>query len=571
MHPLVARLLVNRGVIEAAAARQFLACDLRSLSEPGLFIHMRMAVDRIRKAVASGENIIVFGDYDVDGVTGSSLLFLVLSGLNASVHCYIPDRMTEGYGLNKGALEHLKGRGAGLVITVDCGITAHDEATLAKSLGIDLIITDHHEFEKNQTPPPGTTDSGAHDVSAEFVLPDAYAILHPALISPDALPGVREGVGVLTGVGVAFKLAQALLDVPADDDTLTRYLDLVALGTIADVGRITGENRVLVRHGLERLSSSLMAERPGLAALKKVGGLDGKKIGVGAVGFTIAPRINASGRLDRADAAFKLLTTSSSLEAENLAAELDAVNRERQAVEEEISEQARRQCSQTDTVSAGALVLSSEIWHPGVIGIVASRIAEEFYRPTALVSIKDGIGKGSARSIPGFDLHAGLSECRDLLSGFGGHKYAAGFTIEAGKIPEFRERLSSLVLEQMGLRGFVRTLMVDSAIKIDELTRGLMEELEKLAPFGQGNPEPRLGAKGLKVISSRIVGRNHLKLQVRQGNGSAFGAIAFNRGELLGNLVKNGSRIAAVFTPRLNTWNNSTNVELDIRDIKKDA
>ncbi len=249
---------------------------------------------------------------------------------------------------------------------------------------------------------------------------------------------------------------------------------------------------------------------------------------------------------------------------------LDSVNRERQSVEEVIWEAARRHCRQIDAAAMGALVLSSAEWHPGVIGIVASRIVEEFYRPTALICVKDGVGKGSARSIPGFDLYKGLAACADLLTEFGGHTYAAGFTIAENNIPRFRDKLSSLVLEQFGNQGFVRTLTVDSAVTLDDLTIDLMQELEKLAPFGQGNPEPRLGARGLEVLSARIVGNNHLKLRLRQQGGTAFDAIAFNRGSLLGKQVRDGARLAAVFTPRLNAWNGKTTVELDIRDIKTD-
>jgi single-stranded-DNA-specific exonuclease len=304
--------------------------------------------------------------------------------------------------------------------------------------------------------------------------------------------------------------------------------------------------------------------------LKQVAGLHGKKISVGTVGFTLAPRINASGRLERADMAFRLLTTDSLEEAGKLASALDAVNNERQAVEESIWSAARQQCLQTDISAVGAIVLSSDAWHPGVIGIVSSRIVEEFYRPTALISVQNGVGKGSARSIQGFDLYEGLRDCRDLLLGFGGHKYAAGFTIAPQNIPLFRERLSAVVMERMGLRGFTRMLSVDSAVTLDELTMDLVREMDKLAPFGQGNPEPRLGTRGLEVVSSRIVGSNHLKLRLKQGEGTAFGAIAFNRGSLLGKQVRDGARLAAVFTPRLNVWNGTTTVELEIRDIKID-
>lgn len=566
LHPLIARLMVNRGITAPQEALSFLACDLSTLSDPYIFSQMEKAAGRIHAAIASHEKIVVYGDYDVDGVTGASLLYLVLRQLDAEVECYIPDRKTEGYGLNEKALEALKTAGARLVISVDCGITAVREAERARSIGLELIITDHHEFNRLS----GLNGSSSLNGPNDAILPDAYAVLHPGLLAPGVSPALSGSVRGLTGVGIAFKLAQALLGVSFDDERLTAYLDLVALGTVADVGSISGENRILVKHGLDRLSRDAELQRPGIAALKQVSRLDNKKIGVGIVGFTLAPRINASGRLERADTAFQLLTTSSREEALKLAGALDTVNKERQSVEMGIWEDARALCRRTEAGAAGAIVLSSGEWHAGVIGIVASRIVEEFYRPTALISVRNGVGKGSARSIPGFDLYEGLVGCKDLLLGFGGHKYAAGFTIADEKIPKFRERLGALVLERSGPQGFVRTLAVDSAVTLEELTPDLMDKMERLAPFGQGNPEPRLGARGLSVVSSRIVGGNHLKLRLRQQGGVSLDAIAFNRGNLLGYQVRDGARLAAVFTPRLNAWNGKTAVELEIRDIKID-
>ncbi|MBS1125744.1 MAG: recJ: single-stranded-DNA-specific exonuclease RecJ, partial [Nitrospirae bacterium] len=506
------------------------------------------------------EPITVYGDYDVDGVTGAALLFLVLRELGARVDNYIPDRMTEGYGLNAEALGRIKASGAALVITVDCGISAVNQAAAARALGLDLIITDHHESAavhwEGPSPAPG-------------VLPEAFAVIHPGLVQPGTSDAVRDSIGGLTGVGVAFKLAQALADLPAGDERMKQYLDLVTLGTIADIGRLTGENRVLVGHGLDILSSEPPRLRPGIAALKQVANLSGKKVSVGTVGFTLAPRINASGRLERADTAFRLMTTGSPDEALHLATMLDRVNRERQAVEEAIWGSARELCLQVDMANTGAFILSSDEWHPGVIGIVASRIVEEFYRPTALISVKDGVGKGSARSIPGFDLYQGLSACSDLLLGFGGHKYAAGLTVAVDQIQPLRERLSAAVLEQFGPNGFVRTLSIDSPVTFDDLTFDLLRDIERMAPFGQGNPEPRFGAKGLEVLSLRPVKDNkHLKLRLRQQNNLQFDAIAFNKGESLGSRLRTGTQVAAVFTPRINTWNGMTNIQLEIRDIK---
>ncbi len=565
LHPLIARLLVNRGITVEADARFFLSCELSTLSDPAIFAQMEHSVARIRTAIASGEKIVVYGDYDVDGVSGTSLLFLVLRRLGARVGSYIPNRITEGYGLNAAALEAIRNGGGKLVISVDCGITAHHEAAVARSLGLDLIITDHHEFVDAKGP-DGARD---RDDSSGVTLPDAYAILHPLRLLPGVSADTRRRVAGLTGVGIAFKLAQALLNARSDDEYLSSYLDLVALGTIADVGKITGENRILVRYGLESMSSNTSL-RTGIAALKQLAGLNGKKIAVGTVGFTIAPRLNASGRLDRADMAFRLLTTDSHEEASKLASALDMMNRERQSIEERILEEARHLCLRADPTTAGALVLSSEQWHPGVVGIVASKIAEEFYRPTALICVKNGVGKGSARSIPGFDLYEGLTACSDLLMGFGGHKYAAGFSLSEENIVPFQKRLGTLVHEKIGADGFVRTLSIDGAVTLDDLTMDLLGEIDKMAPFGQGNPEPRLGARRLKVVSSRIVGKSHLKLKLMQGRGKAIDAIAFDKASLLGKQVRDGAQLAAVFTPRVSAWNGSRKVELDIRDIKAD-
>jgi single-stranded-DNA-specific exonuclease len=566
LHPLVARLMCNRGITDPADAREFLECDLSLLSDPAVFRDMDRAVMRIRKALSAKEKIVLYGDYDVDGVTGTALLFLVLKRIGAHVAYYIPDRVSEGYGLNSEAIEKIKAAGAGLVITIDCGISAIDEARMSRSLGLDLILTDHHEFNRLNGL-DGVNDS--NDISRhDYIIPEAYAILHPLLLAADVSPAAADRLSGLTGVGVAFKLAQALLDLSADDEDMARYLDLVVLGTVADVGKISGENRILVKHGLERLSAE--RHRPGIAALKQVSGLNGKKISVGTVGFTLAPRINASGRLDRADLAFRLLTTESREEAESLASALEELNTERRSVQEGIWQEARRFCLGKDLTSIGAFVLSSKDWHPGVIGIVASRIAEEFYRPTALICVKDGVGKGSARSVPGINLYEGFARCSDLLLGFGGHKYAAGFTVAEDKIDLLRDRLSTIAREAAGSQGFVRTISLDGSVELEILTIDLVREIEKLSPFGQGNPEPKLGARGLKVVTSRIVGKNHLRLKLKSRGGQALDAIAFKQGNLHAGKINDGSRLAAVFTPRLNAWNGNTAVELDIKDIKVD-
>ncbi|MDH4163936.1 MAG: single-stranded-DNA-specific exonuclease RecJ [Nitrospirota bacterium] len=562
--PLMARLLVVRGIGDLSAARSFLSTELSSLSDPRTFRDMDQAVTRISEAIRRHEPITVFGDYDVDGVTGSAVLFLALRDLGADVQAYIPDRMSEGYGLNSDALGRLAGAGVRLVITVDCGISALREADHARSLGIDLIITDHHESDAMR--------SGS-DHGQASVFPRAFAILHPSLLSENASEDVRQRVSGLTGVGMAFKLVQGLLKAESSDPVVQKYLDLVTLGTVADMGRITGENRILVRHGLNMLSSNDAMLRPGVAALKQAAGISGKRVTVGTVGFSLAPRINASGRLARADTAFRLLTTDDPGEAGRLANDLDAVNRERQAVEESIWKEARERCLAFDPAATGAFVLSSPAWHPGVVGIVASRISDEFYRPAVLIAVKDGVGKGSARSIPGYDLYSGLSRCSDILLGFGGHKYAAGLSISEEQVPRLQERLSADVRESLGAGGFVRKMTIDAPITFNEINLDLLNDIDRMSPYGQGNPEPRLGSKELEVLSVRTVGNGskHVKMRLRQKESSlSFEAIAYGKGEQFGSRLRPGKRIAVVFTPRMNTWNNMSNIELDVRDIKVD-
>src|SRR3972149_2296513 len=341
LHPLIARLMVNRGIIDPVTARSFLSSDLSGLSDPRIFTDMENAVRRIRDAVSAREKIVVYGDYDVDGVTGAAILFLAL-----------------------------KDSGAGLVVTVDCGIGALAEADLARELGLDLIITDHHEFSRLN----GSNSLNAKTDAAETRpdLPRAYALLHPSLVSPEASAQVRNGLLDLTGAGVAFRLAQSLLSAGPGEERMIPFLALATLGTVADVGRLTGENRILVKHGLAIPSSDGPSLRPGIAALKRVAGLNDKKISAGNVGFTLAPRINASGRLESADMAFRLLVTESAGEASELALALDAVNKERQSVEEGIWEEARRMSRKLDMEGTGAILLSSPGWHPGGVGIVAS-------------------------------------------------------------------------------------------------------------------------------------------------------------------------------------------------------
>ncbi|MBI5197480.1 MAG: single-stranded-DNA-specific exonuclease RecJ, partial [Nitrospirae bacterium] len=464
--PVVAQILVNRGIREMAQAKEFLEVGPRWLHDPFLLPDMDRAVDRVLKAMDLGEKIVIYGDYDVDGVTASALYLQFFRSRGIDAGLYIPHRMTEGYGLNAAALERIREEGGAVVITADCGTTATAEVERGQALGLDLIVTDHHETSE--------------------ALPKACAI-----VNPHRRDSVYPFKG-LTGVGVALKLVQGILTRLISGGSMSdgefprelyEYLDLVTLGTVADVAPIMGENRFFVKEGLQRLTQE---KRPGIAALKEVSGQAGMEAGVGMVGFALAPRINAAGRLEHADAGVRLLVTQDRGEAIEIARRLDLVNRERQKIEEKIRKEAREMVLQTpDLDRAKVLVLASESWHPGVIGIVASKIAEEFYRPTVMIAVNpEGIGKGSARSIPAFHLYEALESCRPVLEAFGGHKYAAGLTVRKENIPSLRERLSARSQEMLTDEDFIPRLKVDMEVDLEEINFTLLKEMELLSPFG---------------------------------------------------------------------------------------
>lgn len=536
--PLTARVLANR--LEAPEqARDFLHARLNSLPDPDLLPDMEVACTRLAEALARQERIAVHGDYDVDGITGTALLVEVLRSFGAQVEYHIPLRMQDGYGLSSDAIRRATDNGCTLLVSVDCGVSAHAEAELVADLGLDLIVTDHHQ-------PPDC-------------LPDCLALINPHLSSS------RFPFPHLAGVGVAFFLLLALRRRLREDGwfarrpepDLRRGLDLVALGTIADMVPLGGVNRVLVRFGLQLLDSD---QRSGVEALKRVSGVD--KVTCGVVGFRLAPRLNAAGRLEDAALGVQLLLAEGERSVEDLAAHLESCNRERQQVEADTLEDA---VAQVEKLSPGfySLVLADEGWHPGVIGIVASRLVERYYRPTVLISLAGGTGKGSARSIHGFHLFEALGRSSESLDSFGGHAAAAGLSLSADKIEVFREAFEATAREALEGRELLPQIAFDGHVELADLPMEAVRELASLAPFGIGNPQPVFVCRGVEVAAAQVVGERHLRFRVLQGGDSAS-CIAFGMAE---RLEETGGRIDLLFRPEINSFRGRESVQFHVVDF----
>ncbi len=539
--PLVAALLQQRGIADLDQGRLYLSSRLAAMPDPLLMADMESAVGRLCRAVEQGERIAVHGDYDVDGITASALLVENLRSFGATVDYYIPLRLVDGYGLSGEALQRAADSGAKVAVSVDCGVSAHDEARLAKELGLDLIITDHHQ-------PPDH-------------LPEALAVINPHR-SDCTFP--YKG---LAGVGVAFMLLVALrsrlrqqgwFDARPEPD-LRRSLDLVALGTIADIAPLTGLNRILVTAGLAVLNQG---QRPGIAALREVA--DVKEVNCGSVGFRLAPRLNAAGRLQDAAQGVALLLEPLPDKALESARHLDDCNRERQAIEQQTLEQALDQLTETYDPSQRSIVLADSEWHSGVIGIVASRLVERFYRPTVLIAVDNGIGKGSARSIRGFHLYRALYDCQQQLSGFGGHEYAAGLSIPAEHIETFASDFEAVAEKELRDDQLQPRHLFDQEVLLEELTLETVTELNLLAPFGMGNPQPLLVARNLRAQQVQILGEKHLRFTARQG-GYSQPCIAFGMAARIDELA---GEFDLLFTPDINEWRGRSSVQLKVKDIR---
>jgi single-stranded-DNA-specific exonuclease len=486
--PLVSRLLVARGLAAVEDARNYLRPRMDQLHPPMAMRGMAEAVERLSAAIRGGETILVHGDYDVDGMCSTTILVRTLRHLGANAVAFAPHRIRDGYDLGEAGVRAAVSAGAKLLVTCDCGTTAHGPVADLRTRGIDVIITDHHLPSK---PPP-----------------ECVAVLNPRIAGCD-YPDKD-----LCAAAVAFKLALALLEQHgAGPNVALNMLDLVALATVADVAPLRGENRILVRYGLR-----LMAETRniGLRALISASGLEGRELTAGRVGFILAPRLNAVGRIDDAKRGLDLLLTSNEDEANGIARDLEEVNRTRQAIDRDTLDAARKLAATQDLDSVAGLVLAAEGWHPGVIGIVASRLVEDLYRPVVLVAIDGGIGKGSGRSIPAFDLHGGLTACSDLLMRYGGHRAAAGLTVDAARIPELAERFDSVAREKLTKHDLTPELRVDLEIPLGEANDALERLLRHFEPFGLGNPAPLLATSGIKLASPpRVIGQNGLKFALR--------------------------------------------------------
>lgn len=539
--PLMGHLLAARGLKDKQEAEQFLQPSSGHFHDPLLMSGMEQAVSRIRQAIADGENILIYGDYDADGVSSTSIMIHTLQRLGAEFSYYIPNRFHEGYGLNKPALQLAKEHDVSLIITVDTGITAVEEVEFAKELGMEMIITDHHQ-------PPS-------------IIPNAYTVINPQQVH------CQYPFSMLAGAGVAFKLAHALLgELPRD------LLGYAAIGTISDLVPLVGENRLIAKMGLETLNHT---RHPGIRALLEASGLSGKEITAEHVGFAVGPRINASGRLDSADRAVELLICEDSIRARGMAEELDKLNKERQSAVQQIAQEAEEMVEEQMRLAGQAedvptfLVVANEGWNEGVIGIVASRLVEKYYRPTVVLSIdlEKGVAKGSARSIEGFDIYRSLSECAHLFTHFGGHTMAAGMSLPVEAIDELRREMNRIASRLLKEEDFIPVTYVDAICAPEEITLDVIGQLERLAPFGTGNPSPLFMVKGVALSQSRIIGKdlNHLKCILSDGNVGVDG-VGFNMAEAASSLSTH-ARADVIGELAVNEWNGHRKPQMIMRDL----
>jgi single-stranded-DNA-specific exonuclease len=557
--PVVAQLLLNRGVSDPVPARRFLDAPLAGLHPPAALSNIPAAADWLFRAVAEKRRICVYGDYDVDGVTGTAILLLLLTKLGANVEFHVPLRLSEGYGLSVGKLRELAGSGVSLVVSVDCGIASLEEADEARRVGLELIVTDHHEMRTR---------------AGEPLLPAADVLVHPRL------PESTYPFDGLCGAGVAFKLAWAVAqrasgaDRVRDDlrDLLLDAVGLAALGLVADVVPIQDENRIFVRHGLERIRAKPSV---GLRALMDAAQLGGDKpITAEDVGYRLAPRLIAAGRLGCARLAVELLTTTNPAKAKELAEYLEGENLKRQALERKITHHAKELVESGDLAKAAGIVLASPDWHQGVVGIVAGRIAEQYARPTLVMAVKadEGIAVGSGRSVPGFPLHEALRACEEHLVGHGGHAAAAGFKLKPENIDVFRAAFCAYAAAHFpGGEPPAPRLTLDAEVPLSALTWGLIRDIDRLEPYGAENPKPKFLATGLKAEAVRRIGsgevQRHIDFRVRQGD-TLMRCVAWGMADRMEELLSAGGDCCLAFTPKVNEWNGQRKIELHVLDFK---
>ncbi len=539
--PLQARLLFNRGLKDKTAIGSFLSPRLSQMIDPMRMKGMNEAVDTIILAMENHEKITVYGDYDADGLTATALLATFLSHLGLFVATYVPDRLKEGYGMNKGAVERIKRDGTGLIITVDCGISNPTEVTLAKRLGMAVVITDHHQI------PTGFQSQ--------------CPVVNPH--QPDCSFPFKD----LSGVGLAFFLAVGLRGAlrkkgwfkSGNEPDLRDYLDFVALGTMADRVPLVGQNRILVSGGVSRMAQSTW---PGIRAIMNVAGVGQADVSSDDLAFRMAPRLNAPGRMGDSLMGLRVLMAEKDREAGVLANKIDAANLRRRELEQDIFDQAVVMLEGW-VDDKRTIFLALENWHPGVLGIVASRLVERYHRPVMIAGIHDGIAVGSGRSIDGFDLYGAMKKAADCFDRFGGHYHAAGFTLKESRLEALKEALETEAQTHLRPEDLIPTLNVDAELFFKEITLDVIHQIQALAPFGDGNPEPVFMARSVKVFESRVVGDRHLKLRVGQGD-QAFDAIGFGLG---GSHPLKGVSVDLAFTPEINRWQGRENVQLKIVDL----
>jgi single-stranded-DNA-specific exonuclease len=541
--PILRQLLFNRGYGTEAEARAFFSGEPSFDTDPLQLTGMAAVVDRLRSAIERGEPLAIYGDYDVDGVTATALLVQTLERLGGKVFPYIPNRFEEGYGLNREALNHLKEDGVKLVVTVDCGIRSPEEAQYGRDIGLDVIISDHHH-------------------PLEGSLPPAFGVINPKQ------PGDVYPDKNLAGVGIAYKIAEALTASYAKQGLspatiLDEMQDLVALGTVADLAPLIGENRILVGRGLNEIRRG---RRQGLSSLARVAELDIGKTTAGQIGFILGPRLNAAGRLDSALAALELLSTSDPIRAGQLAQQLDVQNRHRQTLTRQTQEQAEALATASDP-NPVLLFAVDEQFNPGVVGLAASRLSEVYYRPAIVASRGPEQTRGSCRSIPEFHITDALDQCADLLVRHGGHAAAAGFTVQNDKLPELITRLKSLAEKELGSQELRPTLSADMEIKLSDLNYELLRELSRLEPTGYGNRDAVFVSRAVSVKSSRTVGAEgqHLKLTLEDERRATLDAIGFRLGALRASLPP---RVDLIYAFEANEYNGRTSLQLNLKDLR---
>jgi single-stranded-DNA-specific exonuclease len=541
IHPVIARILYSRQLNSRQKIQKYFNYDINDLHDPFLLAGMDLAVDRIINALRDGEDILIYGDYDVDGVTGVSILYDGLFSLGGKVSFFIPNRFREGYGVSMAGITEAKRRNISLIITVDCGITAIDEVDQANSLGIDVIICDHHEPADE--------------------LPKAIAVLDPKI------KGSEYPFKELAGCGVAYKFLQGLgISLKLGNEFPNQYLDLVAIGTSADIVQLIDENRILVKNGLDRINQN---PRPGVYTLIESCNLLGKDLSVSNIVFILAPRLNAVGRISSAKKAVHLLTTKSLQQGRNIARILENENRARKTIDETTFEEAKQMIEeQVDIETARILVLSKVNWHTGVIGIVASRLMEKYNRPTILISIQDGVGKGSARSMPNFDVYAAFQKLRHLLISFGGHRFAAGISIDPENIRKFDQAINQLCRDEQPVIDLVPKLNIDAIIDFDQFTANFFKDLNALAPFGPGNMRPIFASYDLETYGNiTVVGHNHLKVKLRQKS-VVLDAIGYNLGDLVSSIRRPHRQLNCAYVLEETKWSGQTTIQIRIKDFE---